>query len=165
VVMLRRFADDGFDLPMDVTWLTGMVAYAIAVIECGAVEFAEPLIERLEPFERQWHYSDLASAGPVSRTLGGLATLLGRSDDAARWLDLAAAGSDASTSPIFCAWLDLYRGRLHAARGARGDRVGAPPPPLAVGEGGVAERVEVVLFDQPAEAVGAAPLPVASEAR
>ena len=122
VAMLHRFAGDGFDLPMDVTWLTGMVAYAIAVIECGATEFAEPLVERLEPFERQWHYADLASAGPVSRTLGGLATLLGRYDDAARWLDLAEDGSAASTSPMFCAWHDLYRGRLHAARGAQGDR-------------------------------------------
>ena len=122
---LQTFADHGFELPMDLTWLTGMSAYAIATIESSLVDFARPLLEALAPYAEQWHYSDVAAAGPVSRTLGGLATLLGRFDEADRYLAMSATSSKVARSPFFTAWSDLYRGRMLVARNAPGDAVEA----------------------------------------
>jgi hypothetical protein len=122
---LQAFADRGFELPMDVTWLTGMSAYALATIESDQVDYAGPMLEILAPYAEQWHYSDVSAAGPVSRTLGGLATLLGRFDDADRYLGMAASSSELTQSPFFTAWTDLYRGRMLVARDAPGDSVEA----------------------------------------
>ena len=72
--LLEQFAGTDFELPMDTTWLTGMIAYADAAIECGDPLFAAPILERLAPFADQWLYTDVATSGPVSRSLGGLAT-------------------------------------------------------------------------------------------
>ena len=64
-----------FELPLDATWLTGMIAYADAATECGDARFAEPLLEQLAPFSDQWLYTDVATSGPVSRSLGDLSTV------------------------------------------------------------------------------------------
>ena len=122
---LQVFADNGFDLPMDVTWLTGVTAYAIAAIESDQVDFARPLLNILAPYAEQWHYSDVSAAGPVSRTLGGLATLLGRFDEADRYLEMAARSSKVAGSTFFTAWTDLYWGRMLVARDAPGDAIEA----------------------------------------
>ena len=131
---LRSFAESGFKLPMDVTWLTGMTAYATAVIESNAVDLAGPLFEILSPYAGQWHYSDVAAAGPVSRTVGGLATLLGRFDDAHDYLSTAASSSKLAGAKFFTAWTDLYQSRMLMARDAPGDAEKARPLLMATAE-------------------------------
>ena len=53
-----------------------MIAYADAAVELRDPEFAGPMLERLSPFAEQWLYTDVATSGPISRTLGDLATVL-----------------------------------------------------------------------------------------
>ena len=80
--ILEQFGQDGYQLPMNVTWLTGMTAYAEAAAQARDTAAAAALLEQLQPFADQWHYSDIAAAGPLARTIGDLATVLGRFDEA-----------------------------------------------------------------------------------
>lgn len=150
--LLDDFVDAGCDLPMDVTWLTGMVAYALAAVETGHRGLAARLLDALSTFEGQWHYSDLAASGPLDRTLGGLATIVGRLDDAERYLESAAEAIIDVDSALLSSWNDLYLGRLLLARGADDDRDTARATldrarKLASAQGflGIATRAERVL--------------------
>ena len=80
--LLEAFAASGFDLPLDQVWLTGMVDYAEAAIECRDPEYAAPLFDRLEPWAGQLPATGASALGPVSHYLGGLAAVLGRYDEA-----------------------------------------------------------------------------------
>ena len=120
-ILLEEFASGGFDLPMDTTWLTGMIAYADAAIECGDPTFAGPILERLAPFADQWLYTDVATSGPVSRSLGGLATILGRYDEASGHFAHSAACSEQAHAMFFGAQTDLLWGKMLAARHFAGD--------------------------------------------
>ncbi len=125
--LLEDFAQAGFELPLDPTWLTGMIAYADAAIECGDPQFAEPLLARLAPFSDQWLYTDVATSGPISRSLGGLATVLRRFDQADAHFGHAAATSERVGAKYFAARTDLMWGRMLAERGTGDDveRAGA----------------------------------------
>ena len=102
--LLTGFAGQNFELPLDVTWLTGMIAYADAAIECRDSEFVEPVLERLTPFANQWLYTDVVTSGPVSRSVGDLLSVLGRYAEAeiAHLLTrpTRANGRERSTSPL-----------------------------------------------------------------
>ena len=101
--LLEEFAAADFDLPLDQVWLTGMVGYAEAAIECRDPRYAGPLFDRLAPWADQLSTSGgLTADGPVSHYLGGLATVLGRYDEADAYFTQAAAFNDrigASSSP------------------------------------------------------------------
>ena len=79
---LDEFAEAGFGLEMNPVWITGMAFYAEAAIELDDPEFAEPLFQRLAPWSNQWSDNGATAASPVSHYLGGLATVLGRYDEA-----------------------------------------------------------------------------------
>ena len=115
--VLDDFAATGFDLPQDSAWLNGMTEYAEAAITCGDSRFAEPLFDLLAPWVDQFS----SAGGPVSAVLGGLATLLGRTEDAERYLAHSGAFSDRVGSIFFRAQTDLLRGQMLLARGAPGD--------------------------------------------
>ncbi len=119
--LLQQFARAGFDLPMDITWLTGMIAYADAAVECEDLGSAAPMLERLTPFADQWLYTDVATAGPVSRTLGGLAAILGRHDEADAYFATSSASCERAGAKFFAAQTHLLWGKMLAGRGAPGD--------------------------------------------
>ena len=126
--LLEQFAGTDFDLPLDTAWLTGMIAYADAAIECGDPLFAGPIFERLAPFADQWLYTDVATSGPVSRSLGGLATILGRYDEADAYFAHSAASSERASATFFAAQTDLLWGKMLAERRSPGDaREGSGP--------------------------------------
>ena len=110
--LLEDFARTGFELPLDPTWLTGMIAYADAAIECGDPQFAEPMFSRLAPFSDQWLYSDVATSGPISRSLGGLATVLRRYEEADAYFAHSAVTSERVGAKYFCARTDLLWGKM-----------------------------------------------------
>jgi tetratricopeptide (TPR) repeat protein len=114
--LLEGFADMNFDLPLDTTWLTGMIAYADAAIECRDPRFAGPLLDRLAPFADQWLYTDVATSGPVSRSLGDLATILGRYDEADAYFAYSAESSLRAGAKFFAARTDLSWGRMLSER-------------------------------------------------
>jgi len=120
--LLASFADGDFDLPLDATWLTGMIAYADAATECRDPEFAGPILERLAPFADQWLYTDIATAGPVSRSVGDLLTVLGHYDEADAQFARAAESSQRAGAKYFAARADLSWGRMLAERQSPGDR-------------------------------------------
>ena len=119
--LLEGFAGMNFELPLDATWLTGMIAYADAAIECRDPVFAGPLLEQLSPFSDQWLYTDVVTSGPVSRSLGDLSVILGRYDEADAYFTHSAASSERAGAKFFAARTDLSWGRMLAERQAPGD--------------------------------------------
>jgi DNA-binding SARP family transcriptional activator len=119
--LLDGFARTRFELPLDVAWLTAMIALAEAAVACGEPRFAEPVLNQLEPFSAQWLYTDVSTAGPVSRPVGELLTVLGRYDEAERAFEAARVSCEKADAGFFGAQTDLGWGRMLARRGAPGD--------------------------------------------
>ena len=120
--LLAEFAAADFDLPLDFVWLSGMTSYAEAAIECRDPKYAGPLFDRLAPWADQLAVSgDATGEPPVSLYLGGLATVLGRYDEADAYFAQSAAVSDRIGAKFFVARTDLLWGRMLAERRARGD--------------------------------------------
>jgi class 3 adenylate cyclase len=119
---LEEFATANFDLPMDNTWLTGMVAYAEAAVHCGDPSYAGPIFDLLAPWSDQWSTTGSTTGeGPVSRFLGGLATVLDRYDEATSYFAQSAAGSEQMGAKFLAAETDLAWGTMLVKRGAPGD--------------------------------------------
>jgi DNA-binding SARP family transcriptional activator len=119
--LLTDFATRSFQLPLDATWLTGMIAYADAATECRDPKFVGPILEQLAPYSDQWLYTDIATAGPVSRSVGDLLTVLGRYGEAETQFSHAADSSQRAGARYFAARTDLSWGRMLAERHAPGD--------------------------------------------
>ena len=119
--ILARFGEAGYELPMEVTWLTGMVAYAEAASQTDDAPAASALFEQLHHYDGQWHYSDIAAAGPLSRSLGNLATVLGRYDEAEDYFARAWAASQGARAWFFAARTALSWGTMLTRRGNEGD--------------------------------------------
>ena len=120
--LLEEFAAADFDLPLDPVWLSGMVAYAEAAIGCRDPKYAGPLFDRLAPWADQFSTTGITADGPVSHYLGGLATVLGRYDEADAYFTQAAAFNDRADAKFFAARTNLSWGRMLAERRAPGDR-------------------------------------------
>ncbi len=119
--LLEEFATSGFDLPLDQVWLTGMVDYAEAAIECRDPRYAAPLFDRLEPWAGQVPATGASALGPVNQYLGGLAAVLGRDARADAYFAEAAAFSDRVGARFFLARTRLWWGRMLAERLGPGD--------------------------------------------
>jgi hypothetical protein len=120
-LLLERFGAQDFQLPLDQVWLTGMTCYAEAAIQCADIHSAGPLFTQLEPWGDQWVYSGSTSSGPVSHFLGGLATVLGRYDEASDYLERSAGLCNQFDAKFFAVRTDLAWGKMLVARDAPGD--------------------------------------------
>ena len=93
-----------------------------AAIECRDPKYAAPLFDRLAPWADQLSTAAGAAAdGPVSHYLGGLATVLGRYDEADAYFTQAAAFNNRVSAKFFAARTNLSWGRMLAERDAPGD--------------------------------------------
>jgi class 3 adenylate cyclase/tetratricopeptide (TPR) repeat protein len=120
--LLEEFAAADFDLPMDQAWITAMYSYAAAAIHCGDPKYAGPLFDRLAPWVEQSVASgSVMASGLVSHSLGGLATVLRRYDEADAYFDRSAAMSARMNAKFFLAMTDLLWGTMLAERKAEGD--------------------------------------------
>lgn len=120
--LLEKFAATDFELPQDLSWLSGMVDYAEAAIQCREPRFAEPLFDHLAPWSEQVStIGGVTADGPVCHFLGGLATVLGRLDDADRYFTQSAAMCRRMGARYFGARTDLSWAHLLALRGKAGD--------------------------------------------
>ena len=122
---MSAFAEGGFELEMNPVWISGMAFYAEAAIELGEPAFAAPLFEQLAPWADQWSDNGATAANPVSHFLGGLATVLGRYDDAARYFERSAAMCRAIGAPYFLAQTELLWARMLLRRAHGDDRSAA----------------------------------------
>ncbi len=121
LALLEEFSRANYDLPQDQIWLTGMVDFADAAIECGEPRYAGPLFDRLQPWADQLPATGGSALAPVSYYLGGLATVLGRFDDAEAYLAQSAGFCARVGAKFFAARTDLSLGKLFVARGAPDD--------------------------------------------
>ena len=120
--LLEQFAAADFDLPLDASWLTAMAYYAEAAIACRDPKCAGTLFDRLAPWADQVPYCAASQLiVPVSHYLGGLATVLGRYDEADAYFAHAAAFNDRPDAKFFAARTNLSWGTMLAERNAPGD--------------------------------------------
>ena len=119
--LLQKFAASGFDLPVNGTWIIGMTCYAEAAMECRDLTSAAALLDRLRPWADRLSYSGVSAAGPVSHVLAGLATVLGRFDEADAYFAQSSELSERIGARFFAARTDLSWGRMLAERRAPGD--------------------------------------------
>ncbi len=121
-LILERFAAIDFTLPLDAVWFVGMVAYVEAAIECRDPRYAGPLLDRLAPWVDQWCTDGGATTqGPIALFLGGLATVLGRFEDADSYFARSAAMCEHMGARFYAARTNLLWGRMLAERRAPGD--------------------------------------------
>jgi tetratricopeptide (TPR) repeat protein len=80
--LVELAAGNGFMLPMDTTWLDGCLCYSQVAIELGLYDAAEQLLELLLPYRAQVPRTGLITREPVAMFVGGLASVLGRFDQA-----------------------------------------------------------------------------------
>ena len=120
--LLEQLATAGFDLPEDGLWMIAMASYADAAIECRLPKYAGPIFDRLLPYADQLSVSaSVATSGPVTHYLGGLATVLGRFDEADDFLTRAAGFSARVGARYFAARTNLLAGRMRLDRRGPGD--------------------------------------------
>ena len=119
--LLAELANDEFNLPIDAIWLSVLVWYAEAAIECHDPKYAAPLFDRLAPYADQLATIEITAEGPVSHSLGGLATVLGRYDEADAYFAKASATSARIGAKFFAACTNLSWGKMLSERGALGD--------------------------------------------
>ncbi len=90
--VLAEGVDGGFaDVPRGMLWMTSVIGGAVLAIELDDTDAAARLFPIIEPFAEEVAYSGATSQGPVAAYLGKLASLLGRHDDADRYLQDALA--------------------------------------------------------------------------
>jgi class 3 adenylate cyclase len=120
--LLEELAAADFDVPKDGTWLTTMVSYSDAAIECRDPKYAGPLFDRLAPWADEWSTTSGPTVeGPVSLFLGGLASVLRRYDEADAYFAESAASSERADAKYFTARTNLLWGTMLADRRGPGD--------------------------------------------
>jgi tetratricopeptide (TPR) repeat protein len=120
--LLEAEAATGFTAhPLDVEWLHAMTRWADVCVHLRATESAELLYQQLAPFAHQIAFSGVTVSGSVSHSLGGLAGLLGRCQDAEEHLARASEVHERLRAPYHLALTRLSWARMLLARSAPGD--------------------------------------------
>jgi class 3 adenylate cyclase/tetratricopeptide (TPR) repeat protein len=139
--ILERAAVDGFaSLPLDFIWMIGMTGYALVATELGARGPAEQLYELLTPYPDQIPFIGTLGYFPTSWSLAGLATTLGRYDEAERYFAETAdlthnAGMHFYGAANQLAWGRMLIERRSHADMARGRALLQQAKSLATGRG------------------------------
>ena len=120
--LLEEFAAADFDLPLD----PGL-AHAHGLLRRRRHRMPGPevspaaLFDRLAPWADQVPTTGIVADDPVSHYLGGLATVLGRYDEADAYFAHAAEFNDRADAKFFAARTNLSWGKMLAERNAPGD--------------------------------------------
>jgi class 3 adenylate cyclase len=152
LALLRRASDEGFALPMDTTWLDGVVVYARVTLELGWAEAAHQLLRQLEPHFEQVPYQGLTANPPVATFLGGLCGLVGRYREAEAYFRKGAALSRRGGMEFAAAYSSLLWARMLLRQGSAGDR-GRAEEKLAQARSSAASRGYALLERRAAAAM------------
>jgi class 3 adenylate cyclase len=115
-------AAGGFaDLPLDITWLNGMVVLAMVAAALGDENRGAVLYQSLLPYSGRNACNGPACMGPVDRALGLLATLAGRFGEADGHFAASAELARRMRAPTFLARTQLEWARMLGRRAGRGD--------------------------------------------
>jgi class 3 adenylate cyclase/tetratricopeptide (TPR) repeat protein/energy-coupling factor transporter ATP-binding protein EcfA2 len=123
--LVDEAAVDSFALPVDGGWFDGKVEYARVVIELELGLYAEQLIEQLAPYRDQALHDGFLVLPPVATFLGGLATVIGRYEDAESYFTQASELNVRGEMRYAEAFTNLLWGRMLQRRGGPGDAVRA----------------------------------------
>ena len=103
-------------------WLAGMVAVRRSRHRVPGPEVCRAAVRPARAVGRSGaHDAGITADGPVSHFLGGLATVLGRYDEADAYFTQAAAFNDRADAKFFAARTNLSWGKMLAERNAPGD--------------------------------------------
>jgi tetratricopeptide (TPR) repeat protein len=120
--LLDAVVSDGFSsVPFDNAWGAAMAFYAEVSIELADKGSAATLYELFAPYHDQVPYTGLTPHEPISWYLGGLATVLGRYDEAEAHFAEAAELNSAGVRRCSEARTELACGRMLLQRDAPGD--------------------------------------------
>jgi class 3 adenylate cyclase len=114
-------ADAFASVPYDLLWLTSLSSFAGVVIELHAAVPAQQLFELLKPYHEQIPAGSLGCSPPVACYLGGLASVLGRYDEAENYFIEATDLNTRGGMKFAAAWTQLLWGRMRAVRSSPGD--------------------------------------------
>jgi class 3 adenylate cyclase/tetratricopeptide (TPR) repeat protein/biotin operon repressor len=120
-MLLEEYSGTGFNFLLDCAWSIGMCGFAEGAIEVADPRFAAPLFDHLAPWSAQWCTTGITAQGPISHYVAGLATVLGRFDEAEAYFAQAASMSTAAGARFFSARTDLSWGKMLAERHSPGD--------------------------------------------
>jgi DNA-binding SARP family transcriptional activator/predicted ATPase len=115
-----ELADD-FPLHADSTWLSASVIWAGAAAQSRHQRASMALYERLLPWHDQFANTYITPIGAVAHSLGELAHVLGRHDDAEQWFTEALALHEALRAPFFIALTQAAWAALLVDRNKAGD--------------------------------------------
>jgi class 3 adenylate cyclase len=132
-------ATDFSEIPRDEGWLALTLCSASTAQVLDDVDACRVLYERLLPYERQIAAVYATTSGAVARTLGCLAAVLGRYDDAEAHLAVALEMHEHIQAPYWIASTQLDRRDLVVRRGG-------PDAPARARELG--ERVEEIALER-----------------
>jgi len=119
--LIDEAAAQSFSLPEDFSWLVGIVSYARVAVELQLRDHTETLFGMLAPFEDKIPNNGVNTQEPVAMHLGGLATVLGRVDDAERYFEAAAELNARGEMRFAEAQTNLLWGRMLLMRNELGD--------------------------------------------
>jgi tetratricopeptide (TPR) repeat protein len=114
-------ATHSFSLPEDNAWLDGIISYARVVIELQLRLHSGRLIELLVPFRDQVPHNGLTPNPPVATFLGGLATVVGRYEEAESFFEQAAELNTRGEMRFAEAETNMLWGRMLRTRNGPGD--------------------------------------------
>jgi tetratricopeptide (TPR) repeat protein len=121
----RALMDDaaarGFSVPEDAVWFDSVMNYAFAAVELRLVGPAGQLFELLAPFHDQVPCEGVVAFEPVASILGGLATVIGRFEQADSYFDEAAGLNRRGEMRYAQALTSLLWGRMLQERLGPGD--------------------------------------------
>jgi len=118
-------ADDFASLPLDFIWMMGITFYALVTVDLRARKPAHTLYELLSPYHEQIPFIGTLGFSPASLSLGGLASVLGRYDQADAHFTEAAELTTRGRMKFFAARTELDWARMLVLRGRMGDLDGA----------------------------------------
>jgi AAA ATPase domain len=151
-------------LPRDMSWLACVVLWAHVCASVGDAARADVLYRELHPYAAQVVYTGVSAWGDVDHTLGRLATVAGRYDDAAKHLAASTARYGRIGAPVWLARAALDEASLLLARERPGDRERArellhraEDEARRLGAAGIERRAAVLLGHERATSVLAAP--------
>jgi class 3 adenylate cyclase/tetratricopeptide (TPR) repeat protein len=120
--LLEQAANDQYPLPMDTSWLAGMVCWARVAIELGAPEPSAQLLELLVPYHGQLQESGAVVHEPVAAIVAGLAGVVGDVSTAEGFFHEANELNEKGAMNHADAQTKLWWGRTLLARSGPGDR-------------------------------------------
>jgi class 3 adenylate cyclase/tetratricopeptide (TPR) repeat protein len=119
--LVDEAAADSFTLPDDNGWFDGIIQYSRVVIELQVRAHGERLIELLVPFRGQVPHNGLTPQPPVATYLGGLATMVGRYEEAESYFEQAAELNARGAMRFAEAETNRLWGRMLRTRNGPGD--------------------------------------------